>query len=73
MSKKEIKDMTIEETFDEVEEIMAALQKDDVPLEDSFALYKNGMELIKHCSEVIEKVEKQIIVLSNEEGSEDDD
>ena len=39
---------------------------ENVSLEDSFALYKDGMELLKVCSDKIDKVEKQVLVL--EEG-----
>jgi exodeoxyribonuclease VII small subunit len=45
------------------------MESDEVSLEDSFALYKEGIELIKECNEKIEKVEKQIKLI---EGNETD-
>ena len=41
----------------------------EVSLDESFELYKKGMDIIKNCNKEIDKVQKQIIVLSenNEE------
>ena len=33
-------------------------------MEESFALYKQGVELIKHSNEKIERVEKQVLAIS---------
>lgn len=59
---------TIEQSFEQLEEIMQQLEKEDLPLEESFKLYQNGMRLLKECNEAIDKVEKKLIVL--EEGQE---
>jgi len=71
MDKAQIEKLSIEETFDSVNEIIGMLSSDDIPLEDSFNLYKEGMELISHCNNVIDGVEKQIIILQNEENTEE--
>jgi exodeoxyribonuclease VII small subunit len=42
---------------------MEKLESSDTTLEESFACYEAGMKLVKACSEKIDKVEKQIIVL----------
>lgn len=36
-------------------------------LEESFASYEAGMRLVRACSEKIDKVEKQIMVVNGEE------
>lgn len=64
MKKDDLSKMNLEETFENIENIMEKLQSDELPLEDSFNLYKEGMELINHCNEVIDDVEKQIIILN---------
>lgn len=71
MDKKELEKLTLEETFENVDDIMEKLSQDDLPLEESFNLYKEGMELLKHCSGVIDKVEKQIITLSEQSDAEE--
>ena len=50
---------------------MEALEKPDVSLEDSFTLYQEGMKLLKACNDSIDKVEKELIILSeNGESNE---
>jgi len=73
MNNEEIKSLNLEESFTNVDDILNRLSKDDLPLEESFALYKEGMELISHCSDIIDGVEKQIIILQQGEESEDDE
>ncbi len=56
--------MKLEESFDKLNKIMEELEKPDVSLEDSFALYQEGMKLLKACNDSIDKVEKELIILS---------
>ena len=68
MAEKEIK---LEESFDKLNQIMEALEKPDISLEDSFTLYQEGMKLLKACNDSIDKVEKELIILSeNGEANE---
>lgn len=60
------KDVTLEAAFSQLEEILQALEQEDITLEDSFALYKQGMELLKLCNDSIDKVEKKVLVLSGD-------
>lgn len=65
------KEMKLNEAFDKLNQVMEELEKPDVSLEDSFALYQEGMKLLKLCNDSIDKVEKQLIILSeNGEGNE---
>ncbi|MCD8098437.1 MAG: exodeoxyribonuclease VII small subunit [Lachnospiraceae bacterium] len=56
----------LEKGLSQIDEILKKLQDRDVSLEDSFALYKEGMELLKLCNENIEHVEKQMKILAQE-------
>lgn len=67
MEKEKMENMSLEEAFENIEEMLEKLRGEDVSLEQSFALYKDGMELLKSCSDKIDRVEKQVQVL--EEGS----
>ena len=62
------KEYTVEEMIGMIEEKIQLLQNEDTSLESSFQIYKEGMELLKKCSDKIETVEKQVQVLS--EGGE---
>ncbi|MDF2539987.1 MAG: hypothetical protein K0S76_3008 [Herbinix sp.] len=58
------KEMKLEESFEKLNQIVEMLEKPDVSLEDSFTLYQEGMKLLKSCNDSIDKVEKELIILS---------
>lgn len=58
--------MTIEETFAALDALIDQLESGKGSLEDAFKHYEEGMKLVKSCNEKIEKIEKQILVLSGE-------
>ena len=60
------KEITLEEAFGQLEETLQALEAEDITLEDAFSRYKQGMELLKHCNDLIDKVEKKVLVLSED-------
>ena len=37
------------------------MQAEDITLEDSFKEYKQGMEILKYCSDKIDRVEKKVL------------
>ena len=57
----------LEEAFVQLEETVAALEQEEISLEESFRIYKEGMELLKKCNQAIDQVEKKVLVL-NEDG-----
>lgn len=57
---------SLEESFDELEKIVEKLEDEEITLEESFKLYQNGMKLLKKCNTAIDKVEKELIVISEE-------
>lgn len=58
--------MSLEEKFAKLEETLNKLESEELFLEDSFRIYKEGMELLKQCNEDIDKVEKQVMQLNAE-------
>ena len=50
----------IEDVFQELDVIAEKLESSDTSLEDSFRLYKKGMELLKYCSGKLDTVEKKM-------------
>ncbi len=62
---------SIEALFQEIEETLEKMRQEELPLEDSFVLYKRGMEQLKDCAKRIDTVEKQVLTL-NGEGELDD-
>ena len=66
------KAQTLEQSFEELEQIIGNLENGDVSLEDPFKLYNEGMKLIQNCNQQLDKVEKKIVVLNQKEGDEDE-
>ncbi|MCR5672703.1 MAG: exodeoxyribonuclease VII small subunit [Lachnospiraceae bacterium] len=62
--------MTLEETFEKIDVIMEKLSDDDLPLEESFEVYKEGMGLLDKCKKIIDDVEKKVEELSSAEDEE---
>lgn len=60
----------IEENFKELDELLEKMQDEDVSLDESFEMYKKGVEIVKDSNEQIEKIEKQIEVLEEESDDE---
>ena len=48
-----------------------SLEKLELSLEESFAKYKQGMELLLQCNQAIDKVEKELMILE-ENGISDE-
>lgn len=59
---------TIEEAFAQLEDLAARLEEGGASLEETFVLYKQGLELLKFCSSRLDTVEKKILQM-NEDGS----
>ena len=59
---------SLEEMFAELDLLAEKLENRDTSLEDSFILYRQGMELLKLCSGKLDTVEKKMLQL-NEDGT----
>ena len=64
----EKEELTLEESFEKLEEMLEKLEDRELPLEESFQLYHKGMELLKACNEKIDLVEKKILVMNGDGG-----
>lgn len=56
---------SLEETFEQIEEIIDKMEKQDVSLDESFLLYQQGVEKLKNCNELLDRVEKKLLVLNS--------
>ncbi|WP_177269019.1 exodeoxyribonuclease VII small subunit [Fusicatenibacter sp.] len=61
-------DETLETAFGKLDKMLETLESSEVSLEDSFRLYKEGMELLHACSRKIDRVEKKMLQM-NEDGT----
>ena len=52
----------LEEVFEELQGVISRMEE-EVPLEEAFQLYHQGMDMLKTCSDKIDRVEKKMLVL----------
>lgn len=69
---KKVEKMTVEETFEALDSLIERLENGQGSLEDAFSDYETGMKLVKSCNEKIDKIEKQVLVLSGEQPEDED-
>ena len=55
---------TLEENFERLDQMIRQLEQEDLPLEEAFKTYTSGMAVLKQCNEQIDRVEKQVLKLS---------
>ena len=67
----EKKEMTIEESFAALDDMVKKLESDKTSLEESFRLYEEGMKLVKDVSGRIELVEKKMQIIAGNGETED--
>lgn len=58
---------SIEEKLDKIEQLLEKMESEDIGLEETFRLYEQGLKLIKDTEASIDKVEKQVKILSEDE------
>ena len=66
---------TFEENMQRLEQIVRAMERGDVALEESLKLFQEGTELIRGCSKLLDDAElqvKKIITDANGEPVEED-
>ena len=57
------KKVTFEQQLQRLEEIVASLEKGDVPLADSLSLFEEGTKLIAACTKQLDQAEQQVVKL----------
>lgn len=70
--KEESKELSLEEMFEQLENLATSMEG-QIPLEQSFELYKQGMDLASKCNARIDKIEKEIKILDKEFSADDEE
>lgn len=67
MSKK---NATFEENMSRLEQIVRAMERGDVPLEESLKLFQEGTALVKDCGKLLDSAEQQVTkIVTQADGS----
>ena len=59
---------TLEASMAELDNIIKAMEDQNISLEQSFSLYKKGVSELKACQNMVDEIEKELIIL--EEGED---
>lgn len=54
------KNPTFEENMQRLEQIVRAMEKGDVPLEESLKLFQEGTELVCRCGKILDEAQLQV-------------
>ena len=64
MPEEQTSPLTFEKSLEELERIVKDLEKGDLPLERSLALFESGMRLSAECKKLLEEAESRVEVLT---------
>ena len=64
MSERPVAELSFEEAMKELEAVVDALEKGDVALNDSIALYERGARLKARCEEELKRAEEKVAAIT---------
>jgi exodeoxyribonuclease VII small subunit len=65
--KDDLGELSFEESIKELTDIVGKIEQGQIPLQDSLEQYEKGMALIKQCRTILEKAEKRIEKISEQQ------
>lgn len=65
-SEKPVEELSYEEALTELEAIVASLEDEQNPLEESMRLFERGQALAAHCSALLESAQLKVQKLAGE-------
>lgn len=61
---------SFENNMQRLEQIVRAMERGDVPLEESLKLFQEGTELVRSCNELLENAQLQVkMIMTAPDGS----
>jgi len=68
MTAKPVSEMTFEEAMAALEQVVNQLERGEVALEESIALYERGAALKAHCAGKLKDAEEKVELIRAQEG-----
>jgi exodeoxyribonuclease VII small subunit len=59
-----VTELSFEDALRELEQVVARLEKGEVPLEESIAFYARGAELRRHCEDKLKAAEARVLEIT---------
>ncbi len=66
-SNNDISKLSFEQAIKKLTDIVSKIEDGQISLEQSLTQYEQGMELIKHCRDILKKAEKKIEQITKQE------
>ncbi|MBO5550377.1 MAG: exodeoxyribonuclease VII small subunit [Lachnospiraceae bacterium] len=63
--------MSIEESFEYLDDVIDKMEDPDITLEESFSLYEKGMKVLKQAVRAVDEVEKKVKLIDDDGRLED--
>lgn len=57
---------TFEEKMQRLEQLVKAMDRGDVPLEEALKLFQEGTELVRDCSKLLDEAQLQVKMIATE-------
>ncbi|WP_050526917.1 exodeoxyribonuclease VII small subunit [Pseudorhodobacter aquimaris] len=68
MTDKPVAEMSFEEAMGALEQVVTSLERGEVPLEASIALYERGAALKAHCAAKLKEAEDKVEMIRAKDG-----
>jgi len=68
----ENEELTFEQAFEQLQDIVRKLEEGDLPLNESMALFEKGIELERLCEQQLKEAEMRVRELMYQEGATGD-
>jgi exodeoxyribonuclease VII small subunit len=68
MTDKPVAEMSFEEAMGALENVVTSLERGEVPLEASIALYERGAALKSHCAAKLKEAEDKVEMIRAKDG-----
>ena len=66
MTQTPVDEMSFEDAMRELEKVVGDLERGDVPLEKSIALYERGAQLKQRCQTKLKEAEEKVALITQE-------
>ena len=66
MTQTSVDEMSFEDAMRELEKVVGDLERGDVPLEQSIALYERGAQLKQRCQTKLKEAEEKVALITQE-------
>ena len=66
MTETPVEEMSFEDAMRELEKVVSDLERGDVPLEQSIALYERGAQLKQRCQTKLKEAEEKVALITQE-------